>query len=87
MPGVVIVQHIPAGFTKMFGDRLNEQCTMNVKKAEPCNRVMVGCILIAPGDFHMQLYRSGGIYSVECKDGDLVSDHRPFFLLLSCEGD
>ena len=77
MPGIVIVQHMPAGFTKMFADHLNDQCAMEVKEAEMSDRVMVGRILIAPGDFHMKLYRSGGIYRVECMKGDTVCGHRP----------
>jgi len=52
-PGVVIVQHMPSGFTKMFADRLNEQCEMTVKEAQHGDRVLAGRILIAPGDFHM----------------------------------
>jgi two-component system, chemotaxis family, protein-glutamate methylesterase/glutaminase len=77
MPGVVIVQHMPAGFTKMFADRLNQLCTMEVKEAETGDRVMTGRILIAPGGLHMRVKRSGGIYQVSCDDGELVSGHRP----------
>ncbi|MEE9553451.1 MAG: chemotaxis response regulator protein-glutamate methylesterase [candidate division Zixibacteria bacterium] len=77
MPGVVIVQHMPAGFTKMFADRLNEQCSMIVKEAEKGDKVMTGRILIAPGDFHMVVRRSGGVYIVDIKNGDKVCGHRP----------
>ncbi len=76
-PGVVIVQHMPAGFTKLFADRLNTQCQMEVKEAETGDRVMTGRVLIAPGDFHMQLFRSGGIYQVKCVKGETVCGHRP----------
>lgn len=76
-PGVVIVQHMPAGFTKMFAERLNTQCAMEVKEAATGDRVMVGRVLIAPGDFHMQLIRSGGIYQVQCARGETVCGHRP----------
>lgn len=76
-PGVVIVQHMPAGFTKLFADRLNEQCAMTVKEATTGDRVMMGQILIAPGDYHMKVIRSGGMYRVECKNGDKVNGHRP----------
>jgi two-component system, chemotaxis family, protein-glutamate methylesterase/glutaminase len=76
-PGVVIVQHMPAGFTKMFAERLNTQCAMEVKEAESGDRVMVGRILIAPGDFHMEIQRSGGMYHVKCSKGDTVCGHRP----------
>ncbi|MCX5876062.1 MAG: chemotaxis response regulator protein-glutamate methylesterase [Deltaproteobacteria bacterium] len=76
-PGVVIVQHMPSGFTKMFADRLNELCAMQVKEAETGDRVMPGRILIAPGEKHMQVVRSGGIYEVVCKAGEKVSGHCP----------
>ncbi|OGR01534.1 MAG: chemotaxis response regulator protein-glutamate methylesterase [Deltaproteobacteria bacterium RIFOXYD12_FULL_50_9] len=76
-PGVVIVQHMPAGFTRMFAERLNQICAMQVKEAETGDRVMPGRILIAPGEKHMQVRRSGGIYEVECKAGEKVSGHCP----------
>ncbi len=77
MPGVVIVQHMPAGFTKMFADRLNQLCAMEVKEAETGDRVMPGRILIAPGAQHMRVRRSGGIYQVLCEEGEKVSGHCP----------
>lgn len=77
MPGVVIVQHMPAGFTKMFADRLNQLCAMEVKEAESGDRIMPGRVLIGPGGLHMQVVRSGGIYQVECKPGEPVSGHCP----------
>ena len=77
MPGVVIVQHMPAGFTKMFADRLNDQCAMIVKEAEKGDRVMTGRILIAPGDYHMIVRRSGGNYIVDLKQSEKVCGHRP----------
>ncbi|MBC8277591.1 MAG: chemotaxis response regulator protein-glutamate methylesterase [FCB group bacterium] len=77
MPGVVIVQHMPAGFTKMFADRLNEQCQMNVKEAEDGDRVMAGRILIAPGDYQMRVVRSGGIYKVRISQEEKVCGHSP----------
>jgi two-component system chemotaxis response regulator CheB len=76
-PGIVIVQHMPAGFTKTFADRLNELCYMQVKEAESGDRVLTGRILIAPGDFHLTVNRSGGYYQVVCKSGDKVNGHRP----------
>jgi Chemotaxis response regulator containing a CheY-like receiver domain and a methylesterase domain len=76
-PGVVIVQHMPAGFTKMFADRLNQLCAMEVKEAENEDRVMSGRILIAPGAKHMRVIRSGGIYQVTCEPGEKVSGHCP----------
>lgn len=78
MPGVVIVQHMPAGFTKMFAERLNEQCAMTVKEAESGDRIINGRVLIAPGDYHMTVHRSGGTYIVTCSNSrDKVCGHRP----------
>ncbi len=76
-PGMVVVQHMPAGFTKMFADRLNSISAMTVKEAQSGDRVMTGHVLIAPGNFHMQLLRSGGEYRVVCRDGALTNGHRP----------
>jgi len=76
-PGVVVVQHMPPGFTKSFADRLNEECLMEVKEAQTGDRVMQGRVLIAPGDFHMQVVRSGGRYEVVCRQSEKVSGHRP----------
>ena len=76
-PGVVIVQHMPPGFTRMFAERLNEQCQMSVKEAENGDRVMAGRILVAPGDYHMTVRRFGGEYRVDCTDGEKVCGHRP----------
>lgn len=76
-PGVVIVQHMPAGFTRLFSERLNTLCAMDVKEAENDDRVMPGRILIAPGGYHMTLMRSGGIYRVRVHLGDTVNGHCP----------
>ncbi len=75
--GTVIVQHMPAGFTTMFADSLNEQCEVLVKEAQSGDQIMPGRILIAPGDYHMTVHRSGGIYQVDCKKGEKVCGHRP----------
>lgn len=77
MPGVVIVQHMPAGFTRHFADNLNNICEMEVKEAGTGDRVMPGRVLIAPGDCHMRVRRSGGYYLVDCKPGENVSGHCP----------
>ena len=76
-PGVVIVQHMPAGFTQMFAERLNTQCAMEVKEAENDDRIMPGRILIAPGDYHLKVVRSGGIYKAKCFTGEKVCGHCP----------
>jgi two-component system chemotaxis response regulator CheB len=76
-PGVVIVQHMPAGFTKMFSDRLNQLCAMEVKEAADGDRVRSGLILVAPGGMQMKVVRSGGFYHVKCGGTDKVSGHCP----------
>jgi two-component system chemotaxis response regulator CheB len=77
MPGIVVVQHMPKLFTKTFADRLNEVCMLQVKEAEDGERILRGRVLIAPGDFHLKVIRSGGQYIVKCFEGDKVNGHRP----------
>lgn len=76
-PGIVIVQHMPEGFTRAFSQRLNGICNVTVKEAEDNDTVVRGRALIAPGNHHLLLKRSGARYYVEVKDGPLVSRHRP----------
>ena len=76
-PGTVIVQHMPEYFTKSFAERLNANCDIDVKEAENGDRVIPGRALLAPGNKHMVLKRSGAIYMVEIKDGPLVFHQRP----------
>jgi two-component system, chemotaxis family, protein-glutamate methylesterase/glutaminase len=76
-PGIVIVQHMPEFFTRSFANRLNEICKITVKEAENGDSVIRGRALIAPGNHHMLLKRSGARYYVEVKDGPLVNRHRP----------
>jgi len=76
-PGTVIVQHMPSGFTRMFAERLNEICQVSVKEADTGDRILTGHVLIAPGDFHLTVKRSGGNYIVDCKKSDKVCGHRP----------
>ena len=75
--GTVIVQHMPAGFTKMFSDRLNQLCQMQVKEAEHGDRIRSGLILIAPGGKQMEVIRSGGFYEVRLGSAEKVSGHCP----------
>ncbi len=75
--GTVIVQHMPAGFTKMFSDRLNQLCQMQVKEAEHGDRVRSGLILIAPGGKQLEVIRSGGFYEVRLGSTEKVSGHCP----------
>lgn len=76
-PGIAIVQHMPEGFTKSFADGLNRTSPMEVKEAEDGDRIYQGRVLIAPGNKHLLLKRSGKEYSVEVKEGPLVNRHRP----------
>jgi len=76
-PGIVIVQHMPEKFTTAFARRLNDLCAVNVKEAAENDSVLRGHALIAPGNKHMMLKRSGARYYVTLKDGPLVSRHRP----------
>ncbi|MSM40895.1 MAG: chemotaxis-specific protein-glutamate methyltransferase CheB [Geobacter sp.] len=76
-PGIVIVQHMPEGFTRTFSQRLDSLCRLSVKEAENNDTVVRGRALIAPGNQHLLLKRSGARYYVEIKEGPLVSRHRP----------
>ena len=76
-PGIVIVQHMPERFTTAFSNRLNGICKMTVKEAENNDTVLRGRALIAPGNYHLLVKRSGARYFVEVKTGQLVSRHRP----------
>ncbi len=76
-PGTVIVQHMPENFTRSFAERLNSLSAMDVKEAETGDSVTPGTALLAPGNRHMVLRRSGARYYVEVKDGPLVGRHRP----------
>jgi len=76
-PGIVIVQHMPELFTHAFASRLDGLCSITVKEAEPNDTVIRGRALIAPGNHHMLLKRSGARYYVDIKEGPLVCRHRP----------
>ncbi|HLE10500.1 MAG: chemotaxis response regulator protein-glutamate methylesterase [Bdellovibrionales bacterium RIFOXYD12_FULL_39_22] len=76
-PGIIVVQHMPEHFTKSFAERLDQICEVHVREAQNEDKVLPGQILIAPGNKHMTLNRSGSVYYVEIKDGPLVSRHRP----------
>ncbi len=76
-PGIVIVQHMPELFTHAFAERLDKLCAIEVREAAGGERVIEGRALVAPGNRHTLLKRSGGHYAVEVIDGPLVSRHRP----------
>lgn len=77
IPGTVVVQHMPPGFTGMYAERLNNQCRVLVKEAKNGDRVVQGQVLIAPGDAHMRLVKVNGGYQVECRTGPKVNGHCP----------
>jgi two-component system chemotaxis response regulator CheB len=77
IPGILVVQHMPAQFTKAFAERLNKICSIEVREARDGDSVLNGQALIAPGNFHMFLKRSGAKYFVSIKDGPMVHHQRP----------
>jgi len=76
-PGVVVVQHMPAKFTTSFAERLDSLCDLSVKEAKDGDPVTNGCALIAPGNYHMLLKRSGARYYVRVKQGPMIHHQRP----------
>jgi two-component system chemotaxis response regulator CheB len=76
-PGVVVAQHIPPGFSRAFAERLNATCPIEVREAVDGDTLHDGLALVAPGDFHMVLRRSGGRYFVNVRTGPRVCYQRP----------
>ncbi len=76
-PPIVIVQHMPPVFTRMYAERLNRSCAMAVREARDGDVVEAGLVLIAPGDKHMRIIRKGDGYVVRCETGAKVSGHCP----------
>lgn len=76
-PGIIVVQHMPEQFTRSFAERLNEVCKVTVKEASNGMSVIRGNVLIAPGNYHTLIKRSGARYYIEVKQGELVNRHRP----------
>jgi two-component system chemotaxis response regulator CheB len=76
-PGMVIAQHIPPGFSRAFANRLNDLCAMEVREAADGDVLRNGLALVAPGDFHMLLRRTAGVYRVNVKTGPRVCYQRP----------
>ena len=76
-PPTLIVQHMPPVFTKMYADRMNASCTVNVYEAKNGDWLSPGTVLIAPGEHHMKLVKRGNRYKVEIYRGDKVNGHRP----------
>ena len=76
-PPVIIVQHMPAGFTKLFSDRLNRSCQMRVKEAQDGDRLERGLIIVGAGEYHLRLCRDARGWYVSSKPGEKVSGHCP----------
>lgn len=78
LPGILITQHMPEGFTKMYADRLNKLCQMEVREAKDGDIIHPGLALIAPGgDLQMKVVRDGNKYRVRCYPDEKVNGHRP----------
>jgi two-component system, chemotaxis family, protein-glutamate methylesterase/glutaminase len=77
VPGIAIVQHMPAGFTATFAKRLDQLCTINIREAQDGDTLGPSMALIAPGDTHLTLKRVGGRYRAEVRRSDAVNRHRP----------
>ena len=77
MPGIVITQHMPAGFTSMYAERLNRICNLQVREAKHGDKIQPGLVLLAPGGLQMRVVRMGSGYAVTCSDGEKVSGHKP----------
>lgn len=77
MPGILIVQHMPPVFTKLYAERLNNSCRLEVKEAENGDALKPGRVLVAAGDIHMKLAKNNSGFYVKCEDGEKVSGHRP----------
>ena len=78
IPGMVIVQHMPAGFTQMYAERLNRLCRMEVREAKNGDEIRPGLALVAPADLQCRVQRTpAGGYYVSCTQGERVSGHRP----------
>ena len=77
IPGMLIVQHMPTGFTKMYADRLDRLCHMEVREAKNGDEIHRGLALLAPADLQMRVVRKGVKYTVSCLPGEKVSGHRP----------
>ena len=77
IPGMVITQHMPTGFTQMYAERLNRLCNMEVREAKNGDEIHRGLALLAPADLQMRVVRSGVRYTVTCTPGEKISGHRP----------
>ena len=76
-PGILVVQHMPPGFTNIFAQRLNNLFDFDIREAKTGDRIVPGSVLIAPGGFHMEMLRSGDECWVHCNNGAKVNNFRP----------
>ncbi|MGM0443861.1 MAG: protein-glutamate methylesterase/protein-glutamine glutaminase [Fibrobacterota bacterium] len=81
-PGIAVVIHMPPGFTRSFAQRLNEICAVSVKEAESGDRIITGQVLLAPGNYHMEVRRRGAVYSVVLNQKERRFFQRPCVDLL-----
>lgn len=77
LPGIVVVQHIPSGFSRMFSERMNTITAFQVKEAQTGDVLKRGSVFVAPGNRHVRVRRSAGQYVLKCDEGDKVNGHRP----------
>jgi len=77
IPPMVIVQHMPPGFTAMYAERLNRLCRMEVREAKNGDDLHRGLALVAPADLQLRVVRIGNHYTVSCTHGEKISGHRP----------
>ena len=79
---ILIAQHMPSGFTKMYAERLDKICKMEVREALDGDRIKQGSVLIAPGDKHMVLKKDDKGFYVSCRKGEKINGHCPSIDLL-----
>lgn len=77
IPGIIIVQHMPSGFTRLFAQRLDQNCKFSVKEAADGDMVRPGQAIVAAGDHHLRLVKNGSTYQISSKEGERVSGHCP----------
>ena len=77
IPGIVITQHMPPVFTRMYAERLNSICKIDVKEAETGDIIEPGKAFVAPGDYHMKIKKDRGKYIINCFKSEKVNGHRP----------
>ena len=77
MPGIVVTQHMPAGFTAMYAERLNRLCQLEVREAKHGDRVRPGLVLLAPGGLQMRVVPMGTGYRVSCTKEERINGHSP----------